>query len=136
MARGNLFFKVTCVLMIIGAAISIILGIIGVISCIIFAEDPAYESAWSFYIASAIIASAAGILQLIAGIVGIIYRDKPEKAITCIVLGVIALTANIVDQFFSNAGSALTIGITSSIFISLLIPVLFIIGVILNKKYG
>lgn len=134
MARGNLFLKVICVLMIIVAAVSIILGIIGVISCIIFADDPAFESAGPM-LTAAIIAAVAGIIQLIAGIVGIRNSSRPEKAVTCIILGVIVLAANIVDQFVSNSLSdASTISTASSIFISLALPVLYIIGVILNKK--
>ena len=135
MARGNLFFKIICVLMIIGAAISIILGIIGVIGCMIFADDPAYESTWSMILASAVIAVAAGILQLIAGIVGIRNVDKPENATTCIIFGAVSLAANIVDQLFSNSLSdASTLSTASAIFISLAIPILYMIGVILNKK--
>ena len=135
MVRGNLFFKITGVLMIIGAAISIILGIVGVISCVIFAEDPAYASAWPLLLSSALIAEVTGILQLIAGIAGLRYTDRPEKALTCIVLGVIALAANIVDQFLSNSVSASSgFATASAVFISLAIPILYIIGVILNKK--
>ena len=135
MARGNLFFKITCVLMIIGAAISIILGIVGVISCVIFAEDPAYEAAWPLLLTSAIIAEVAGILQLIAGIAGLKNMDRPEKAATCIILGVIALAANIVDQFLSNSVSMSSgMATASAVFISLAIPILYIVGVILNKK--
>ena len=93
--------------MIIGAAISIILGIIGVISCILFADDPAYETAWPLFIASAILAVVTGILQLIAGIVGLKNSSRPEKAAVCIILGVIVLAANIADQFFSNFVSGL-----------------------------
>ena len=135
MARGNLFLKIICVLMIIGAAVSIILGIIGVISCMIFAEDPTYESALPLLTVSAVIAAAAGILQLIAGIAGIKNSNKPENAATCILLGVISLSANIVDQFFSNSiSSDSTMATVSGIFISLAIPILYIIGVVLNKR--
>ena len=120
--------------MIIIAAVSIILGIIGVIGYIIFEDDPAYESGWPLFIA-AIIAALAGVLQLIAGIVGIKNSDRPEKAATCIILGIISLAANIVDQFFSNSvSSASTMTTVSGIFISLAIPVLYIIGFVLNKK--
>ena len=136
MARGNLFFKVTCFLMIIAAAISIILGIIGVISCIVFADEPAYKSILPQLTTAAVIAAAAGVLQLITGIVGIRYCNKPEKAKICIIMGAVSLAANIVDQFFSNSISTdtWTISIASSIFISLALPILFIIGAILNKK--
>ena len=85
--------------MIIAGAISVILGIIGVIGCILFADDPSYESAWLLLIASAIIAAIAGILQVIAGIVGIRNSNKPEKASVCIILGMIVLAFNIADQF-------------------------------------
>ena len=136
LARGNILLKIAGILMIIGAALSIILGVVGVVGMVLYADDPAFNSAGPLPMIAAVIAVVGGILQLIAGIIGLKNSDYPEKAVTCIIWGFIVLVVNIVDQIISNIDSSST-SLTNTIFgivISITLPILYLVGAFLNKR--
>ncbi len=145
---GAGFLKVVGILMIIFGAIAIIMaivsfGAVGVASSIgdSFAGVEGLEEAVSevrgatttAYI-GVILGLIAGVAELVAGIVGVANCKKPEKANLCLAWGIITAVLAVLGVIFSLiAGSSIGSAIVSLIF-GLVMPVLFIIGAVKNKK--
>ena len=128
--KGRKFLKVTGILMIIGAVFGIIGGIIALIGSGALAAV-LETSAGGLMLASTLILASA-IFQLIAGIMGVKNCDKPEKAQTCLVMGIIVAILSIAGNVTSNVlGSDFNI---FSYATGLIIPVLYIIGAAKNKE--
>ena len=128
--KGRKFLKVTGILMIIGGAFGIIGGIVAMIGAGALAAV-LETSAGGLMLASALILASA-VFQLIAGIMGVKNCDKPEKAQSCIVIGVIVAILSVAGNVISNIlGSSFNI---LSYATGLIIPVLYIIGAVKNKE--
>lgn len=128
--KGSKFLKVTGILMIISAAFGIIGGIIALIGAGALAAV-LETSAGGLMLASALILVSA-VFQLIAGIMGVKNCDKPEKAQSCLVMGVIVAILSVSGNIISNVlGSDFNI---FSYATGLIIPVLYIIGAVKNKE--
>ena len=128
--KGRKFLKVTGILMIIGGGFGIIGGIIAMIGAGALAAV-LETSAGGLMLASALILASA-VFQLIAGIMGVKNCDKPEKAQSCIVIGVIVAILSVAGNVTSNVlGSSFNI---LSYATGLVIPVLYIIGAAKNKE--
>ena len=128
--KGRKFLKVTGILMIIGGAFGIIGGIVAMIGAGALAAV-LETSAGGLMLASALILASA-VFQLIAGIMGVKNCDKPEKAQSCLVMGVIVAILSVAGNIISNVlGSSFNI---LSYATGLIIPVLYIIGATKNKE--
>ena len=128
--KGRKFLKVTGILMIIGGAFGIIGGIVAMIGAGALAAV-LETSAGGLMLASALILASA-VFQLIAGIMGVKNCDKPEKAQSCLVMGVIVAILSVAGNIISNVlGSDFNI---FSYATGLVIPVLYIIGAVKNKE--
>ena len=128
--KGRKFLKVTGILMIIGGAFGIIGGIVAMIGSGALAAV-LETSAGGLMLASALILASA-VFQLIAGIMGVKNCDKPEKAQSCIVIGVIVAILSVAGNVISNVlGSDFNIINYAT---GLIIPVLYIIGAVKNKE--
>ena len=128
--KGRKFLKVTGILMIIGGAFGIIGGIIAMIGARALAAV-LETSAGGLMLASALILASA-VFQLIAGIMGVKNCDKPEKAQSCLVMGIIVAILSVSGNIISNVlGSSFEI---MSYATGLIIPVLYIIGAVKNKE--
>ena len=127
-AKGAKFLKVTGILMIIGGALSIILGIVAVIG--VAALAVLGVSSGILY-ASGILALVAAVAQLITGIVGCKNAKKPEKAGVCLTWGIIVAALSVIAEILNVAGGNKfdVLGLI----IGLVIPVLYIIGAAKNK---
>ena len=128
--EGRKFLKITGILMIIGGAFGIIGGIVAVIGAGALAAV-LETSAGGLMLASTLILASA-VFQLIAGIMGVKNCDKPEKAQSCIVIGVIVAILSVAGNVISNVlGSDFNIINYAT---GLIIPVLYIIGAVKNKE--
>lgn len=128
--KGRKFLKVTGILMIIGGAFGIIGGIVAMIGAGALAAV-LETSAGGLMLASVLILASA-VFQLIAGIMGVKNCDKPEKAQSCLVMGVIVAILSVSGNIISNVlGSSFNI---LSYATGLIIPVLYIIGAVKNKE--
>ena len=128
--KGKMFLKVTGILMIISAAFGIIGGIIALIGAGALAAV-LETSAGGLMLASALILVSA-VFQLIAGIMGVKNCDKPEKAQSCMVIGVIVAILSVAGNVISNVlGSDFNIMNYAT---GLIIPILYIIGAAKNKE--
>ena len=128
--KGRKFLKVTGILMIIGGAFGIIGGIVAMIGAGALAAV-LETSAGGLMLASVLILASA-VFQLIAGIMGVKNCDKPEKAQSCLVMGVIVAILSVSGNIISNVlGSSFNI---LSYATGLIIPILYIIGAVKNKE--
>ena len=128
--KESKFLKVTGILMIISAAFGIIGGIIALIGAGALAAV-LETSAGGLMLASALILVSA-VFQLIAGIMGVKNCDKPEKAQSCMVIGVIVAILSVAGNVISNVlGSDFNIMNYAT---GLIIPILYIIGAAKNKE--
>lgn len=128
--KGRKFLKVTGILMIIGGAFGIIGGIVAMIGAGALAAV-LETSAGGLMLASALILASA-VFQLIAGIMGVKNCDKPEKAQSCLVMGVIVAILSVAGNVISNVlGSDFNIINYAA---GLIVPVLYIIGAAKNKE--
>ena len=128
--KGRKFLKVTGILMIIGGGFGIIGGILAMLGAGALAAV-LETSAGGLMLASALILASA-VFQLIAGIMGVKNCDKPEKAQSCLVMGIIVAILSVAGNVISNVlGSDFNIINYAT---GLIIPVLYIIGAVKNKE--
>lgn len=128
--KGRKFLKVTGILMIIGGGFGIIGGILAMLGAGALAAV-LETSAGGLMLASVLILASA-VFQLIAGIMGVKNCNKPEKAQSCLVMGVIVAILSVSGNIVSNVlGSSFNI---MSYATGLIIPVLYIIGAVKNKE--
>lgn len=128
--KGRKFLKVTGILMIIGGAFGIIGGIVAMIGAGALAA--VLETSAGGLILASVLILASAVFQLIAGIMGVKNCDKPEKAQSCLVMGVIVAILSVSGNIISNVlGSDFNI---FSYATGLIIPVLYIIGAVKNKE--
>ncbi len=130
--NGSKMLKVSSILLIIGGAISIVVGIISVAGVgAVHALLGEGDGLGILYAISGL-ALASGILSLIAGIIGMGAVKKPEKAGKCIVWGAIVAILTVVGQVLSlTSGNKFDL---LSVVIGLLLPVVYILGANQVKK--
>ena len=129
--KGSGFLKVTGILMIIGGGISIIMGIIAALGVAALAYIAGGDSSALLY-ASAVLMLISAVAELVAGIIGVVNCKKPEKAVVCIAWGLIVAVLSVAGTILNSVG-----GGTFSVFsllLGLVLPVLYIIGAVFNKK--
>lgn len=128
--KGKMFLKVTGILMIIGGAFGIIGGFVALIGASALAA--VLETSAGGLVFSSVLILASAVFQLIAGIMGVKNCEKPEKAQSCIVIGVIVAILSVAGNVISNVlGSQFSIINYAT---GLIIPVLYIIGAAKNKE--
>jgi hypothetical protein len=140
--KGKGFLKVTGILMIIFAAIALIVDVISLVvmdeisAGSVSSEFPEnVRNVASIAVTGLIIGCAGSALEMATGIIGVANSKKPQKATICIVFGIIVLAIEVISLIFGFVGgqaSAATIIV--SVIVGLALPVLYLIGAILNKK--
>ena len=129
--KGSVFLKVTGILMIIGGGISIIMGIIAALGVAALAYIAVGDSSALLY-ASAVLMLISAVAELVAGIIGVVNCKKPEKAVVCIAWGIIVAVLSVAGTILNSVGGG-TFSVISLI-LGLVLPVLYIIGAVFNKK--
>ena len=123
---------VTGILMIIGAALSILFGvIIGGVGALIAKFAGASTLGFAFYLGLAT-TLVGGIIQLIAGINGVKHCNKPENAKKCITWGIIVIALAVISNVLEVIGGG-KFNVLSFV-IGLIVPGLYIYGAFLNHK--
>ena len=130
--KGTAFLKVTGILMIIGGAISVITGIIAAlgVAALVYISDGTVSSALLY--ASVILMIVSAVAELVAGIIGVANCKKPDKAGSCIVLGIIVAVLSVAGTILNSVGGGSFSAF--SLILGLVLPVLYIIGAVFNKK--
>lgn len=128
--KGSKFLKVTGILMIIFGALALILSIVAAIGlAALVALD---LNTWQ-YTAAVILMLVGSIFEMIAGIVGVKNCNKPEKAGTCMVWGIIVIALSVLSNVLTLVGNPDNFSIVN-LLTGLVIPVLYLIGAVMNKK--
>ena len=130
--KGTGFLKVTGILMIIGGAISVIMGILAAIgvAALAYISDGTVSSALLY--TSVVLMIVSAVAELIAGIIGVANCKKPEKAVSCIVWGIIVAVLSVAGTILNSVGGGSFSAF--SLILGLVLPVLYIIGAALSKK--
>ena len=130
--KGTGFLKVTGILMIIGGAISVIMGILAAIgvAALAYISDGTVSSALLY--ASVVLMIVSAVAELIAGIIGVANCKKPEKAVSGIVWGIIVAVLSVAGTILNSVGGGSFSAF--SLILGLVLPVLYIIGAALSKK--
>ena len=128
--KGSKFLKVTGILMIVFGALALILSIVAAIGlAALVALD---LNTWQYTVA-VILMLVGSIFELIAGIVGVKNCNKPEKAGTCMVWGIIVIALSVLSNVLTLVGNPDNFSIVN-LLTGLVIPVLYLIGAVMNKK--
>ena len=130
--KGHKFLKVTGILMIIASIATIGLGAVaGVIAAMAAGVGVAGHLPIRFYLVL-LATLGGGICQFIAGIQGIRHSKKSEKATSLIVWGAIVMAFSVLGIVLDvTNGDGVNI---LSILTGLAVPVLYIVGAVLNAK--
>ena len=128
--KGSKFLKVTGILMIVFGALALILSIVAAIGLAALAALDL--NTWQYTLA-VILMLVGSIFEMIAGIVGVKNCNKPEKAGTCMVWGIIVIALSVLSNVLTLVGNPDNFSIVN-LLTGLVIPVLYLIGAVLNKK--
>ena len=130
--KGTGFLKVTGILMIIGGAISVIMGIIAAlgVAALVYISDGTVSSALLY--TSVILMIVSAVAELVAGIIGVANCKKPEKSGVCIAWGIIVAVLSVAGTILNSVGGGTFSAF--SLILGLVLPVLYIIGAVFNKK--
>ena len=130
--KGTGFLKVTGILMIIGGGISIIMGFIAAlgVAALAYISDGTVSSALLY--ASVVLMLISAVAELVAGIIGVVNCKKPEKAGVCIAWGIIVAVLSVAGTILNSVGGGSFSAF--SLILGLVLPVLYIIGAVFNKK--
>ena len=130
--NGHKFLKVTGILMIIGGALSAILGIVAVLGVAALAYIASAQTEAGMLYASTILLLISGVVELIAGIIGVINAEKPQKAKACIVWGALVAILSVAGTILGVVGgSEFSV---SGLVLGLVLPVIYIIGAVKNMQ--
>jgi hypothetical protein len=130
----NKFLKICGILMIIGGIIGILGGILllagaGLLSAV--AEEANVEVNESLLTFASIFAAASGVVSLIAGILGVKYAARPEKANICIVFGILVIVISVIGNVIGLVGGGDFQPL--NLLTGLIVPVLYLIGAFQSK---
>ncbi len=130
--KGNKFLMVTGILMIIGGAFGIIAGIVAILGVSGLAALAGSAAGTGMLYLASFLCLASGIVQLIAGVMGVKNCEKPEMAQKCIIWGAIVAALSVLGNILNVVvGSSFNV---TSLLTGLILPALYIYGAYLNKK--
>lgn len=130
--NGAKFLKVTGILMIIFGALAIVLGLVAMFM-LSFAPLEVSGAPLGALWLSAVIGLIGAVLELVAGINGALNAEKPEKAKTCMVWGIIVAGMCVLSNLITLIFYAENFNIVS-LLLGLVIPGLFIYGAYKNQQ--
>jgi len=121
--KGKNYLKVTGILLIIFSGI----GLISIISLSKLIENVMGSTVF-------ILSIIASVVELVTGIIGVTWCKKPEKAKLCLAFGIIILVLNLANYILqiNTYGAS---NIIFSMIVGSILPVLYVIGAVLNLKY-
>ena len=132
--KGSGLLKVTGILMIIGGGIGIIASIITIAGLSVLAAFAAAGDILNvpiLYLSGAILI-VGSVAQLIARIIGVRNHNNRAKAGTCLVWGIIVAVLSVLGSILTVVGgNAFPV---LSFLLGLVLPILFIVGAMQNKK--
>ncbi len=130
---NNKVLKITGILMIISGAIGTVVGLLAMLGIAVTGVAALnLEISVAVLVLLTLLAIAGGIINLVAGILGVINASKPEKAKICIIFGalslIILLLGNIIE--FAADGGVNVLGLLRGV----VLPALYLSGAFQNQK--
>lgn len=130
--KSNGFLKVTGILMIISGTISTIFSVLAVLGVGVLAAALGSEANMILLMVAAILALVSSVVSIVAGILGIMNAARPNKAMVCIVFGIMTAALSILGNVLTVAGGG-SFSIPN-LLLGLVLPALYLIGAFQNKK--
>lgn len=118
--------QVVSIIMVIGGALAILTSLMGILGGSLMATQ--YAVLGGIFILTAILGIVSGIIELVAGIIGAKNWQNPDKAKSCIIMGVIIIVIALVNIIISTVSAGFTTNTLFSILLSLVLPVLYLVG--------
>ncbi len=131
-SKGSMLLRVASILLIIAAVYALALDVL-----VFVAYGDAYAQAgFGLTLVLAIVAVLVALLQLVSGILGVLFWKKPERAGLCIILGIAMLAFAIIFSLYNivYAAGTLTVMNYVSYASSVVLPVLYLVGGLLLRK--
>lgn len=130
--ESNKFLKITGIFMIIGGGISLIVGLLAVAAVGVLAAALGSEASLGLLLLAAVLALVSAVVSLVAGILGVKNAARPEKAVVCIVFGILTAVFSVLGNVLTVAGG----GDFSvlNLLTGLLLPILYLVGAFQNKS--
>ncbi len=127
-SAGSGFLKVCGILMIIGGVLGLLFAILAVV---VIRQTGSGLNTTANWI-SVILAFVGCVIELIAGIMGVKYANRPEKARACMLCGLLVILTSVLSQIISViAGGEFSVG---SAITGLIVPILYVFGAFKNQK--
>lgn len=131
-ANGSGILKATGVLMILGGVLVMFFSILATIGIAALDMYTYVEVNLKLFYVSSAFAFFCGLIELITGIIGVMNANKPEKATTCVVWGVIfTMLCIIANVLFVVCGFSFNLIWFGA---GLILPIVFIIGGLKNRE--
>lgn len=130
--KGQKFLKITGILMIVAAVLSILLGVaIGGIGALAAGLGAGDSLTGSYFLVLGL-TLVGGICELIAGIYGVKHCKSGENAKKCITWGIVVIVFSILSMILNmvNGGEFDAVSLVTG----LIVPALYIYGAVLNSK--
>lgn len=130
---SNKLLKITSILMIISGAIGTGVGFLALLGIAVTGVAAlSLGVSMGVLVLLTLLAIAGGIINLVAGILGVINASKPEKAKICIIFGILSLAVlllgNIVDFVAGDGVNVL------NLLKGVVLPALYLAGAFQNQK--
>ena len=130
---NNKVLKITGILMIISGAIGTGVGFLALLGIAVTGVAAlSLGVSMGVLVLLTLLAIAGGIINLVAGILGVINASKPEKAKICIIFGILSLAVlllgNIVDFVAGDGVNVL------NLLKGVVLPALYLAGAFQNQK--
>ena len=122
--KSNKFLKVTGILMIIGGTINTLAGS--------YAVSQLAELYSTVFKIAAVFSLLGGIVGLFAGIIGVKFAARPEKAMMCIICGCIVVLLTVISNIIGVVGGDSFNFLNLAL--GLLLPGFYLKGAFQNKK--
>lgn len=140
--KGKVILRITGVLLIIAGIVSIILGIFMVLSggmligggSSLGLDENTTAKASVLFILLAGVLIVTGVIELVAGVLGLAKAKTPNSAKPCIVFGIIIILLSLGSAIFSLASHQELISVITSSLIGLVVPIVYMIGASLNLR--
>lgn len=134
--KGKTFLQVTGILMIIGGGIgfiaSLALGGLTTVLAIMGGEVDGMGALIALAAIAVVLSIIGSVVELVAGIIGVKNCGKPEKAGVCLGWGIAVIVISVISNILTIAGGS-DFSVLSLI-LGLVLPVLYVVGAVLNKK--
>ena len=129
--QGQIFLKVTSILMVIGGIIALLAGVFAILGVSALAALMGSAEGTGLLYAGSVLAVVTSAVEILAGAKGLKACRLPEKAGECVILGIAIVALSMISMAVSVKGGGEFKII--NLVVNLLVPVLYILGAVKTK---